>query len=64
MPINLDSCITGIFVPGNIGASSGQTPVEPSIPTLIDPDTGYDPDAVTYSHDYTKFYNSFYQGLG
>jgi hypothetical protein len=63
MPTNLDSCITGIFVPGNIGASSGQTPVEPTIPTLIDPDA-YDPDAVTYSHDYTKFYNSFYQGLG
>jgi len=27
MPINLDGCITGIFVPGNIGASSGLPPV-------------------------------------
>ena len=32
MPINLDSCITGIFVPGNIGASSGLTPVAPTVP--------------------------------
>lgn len=62
MPLNLDSCITGVFTPGNIGASSGQTPVDPSVPTFEDPDT-YDPDAVTYSHDYSKFYNSFYSGL-
>jgi len=34
MPLNLDSCITGIFVPGNIGASSGQTPVQPIVPSL------------------------------
>lgn len=34
MPINLDSCITGIFVPGNIGASSGQPPVEPTMPPV------------------------------
>jgi len=27
MPLDLDSCITGIFVPGNIGASSGLPPV-------------------------------------
>jgi hypothetical protein len=32
VPLNLDSCITGIFVPGNIGASSGLTPVEPVMP--------------------------------
>ena len=29
MPINLDSCIAGVFTPGNIGASSGLPPVEP-----------------------------------
>jgi hypothetical protein len=29
MPLNLDSCIAGVFTPGNIGASSGLTPVEP-----------------------------------
>jgi hypothetical protein len=33
MPLNLDSCITGIFVPGNIGASSGQTPIVRVMPT-------------------------------
>jgi len=32
MPLNLDSCITGVFVPGNIGASSGQTPVVREMP--------------------------------
>ena len=34
MPLNLDSCITGIFVPGNIGASSGLPPVQPTVPSL------------------------------
>jgi len=34
MPINLDSCITGIFVPGNIGASAGQVPVAPTVPSF------------------------------
>lgn len=34
MPLNLDSCITGIFVPGNIGASSGQVPVVRTVPSL------------------------------
>lgn len=34
MPINLDSCIAGIFIPGNIGASSGQTPVERVVPSF------------------------------
>jgi len=33
MPINLDSCITGIFVPGNIGASFGMTPVVRTMPS-------------------------------
>ena len=59
----LDSCIAGTFEPGNIGASSGQTPVQPGVPTLLDPDD-YDPDAITlWSHDFSKFYNSFYAGL-
>jgi len=34
MPLNLDSCITGVFVPGNIGASSGMTPVVRAVPPL------------------------------
>lgn len=59
MPLNLDSCISGIFTPGNIGASSGQAPVSPIVPSLEDPDN-YDPDAVTYSLDFSKFYNSGY----
>jgi hypothetical protein len=29
VPIHLDSCIAGVFTPGNIGASSGLPPVEP-----------------------------------
>lgn len=58
----LDSCITGTFTVGNIGASSGQTPVSPSVPSLLDPDD-YDPDAVTYSLDFSKFYNSPYLGM-
>lgn len=57
----LDSCIANIYEPGNIGASSGLTPVSPSVPTFVDPDD-YDPDAVTYSLDFSKFYNSFYAG--
>lgn len=60
MPI-LDSCIADIYEPGNIGASSGLTPVSPSVPSLLDPEN-YDPDAVTYSYDTSKFYNSFHPG--
>lgn len=59
----LDNCIADIFEPGNIGASSGQPPVSPSIPTFEDPET-YDPDAVTYSLDYSKFWNSAYFMMG
>jgi len=58
MPLNLDSCITGVFTPGNIGASSGQTPVQPIVPSFLDPED-YDPD-VEWSLDYSKFYNSAY----
>jgi len=53
----LDSCMAGVYVPGNIGASSGQTPVVSSVPSLIDPES-YDPAALTYSLDFSKFYNS------
>lgn len=62
MPL-LDSCISGVFTPGNIGASSGTTPVSPSAPSLLDPND-YDPDAVTYSYDFSKFYNSGYIAMG
>jgi hypothetical protein len=34
MPLNLDSCIAGVFTPGNIGASSGLPPVQPIVPSL------------------------------
>jgi hypothetical protein len=61
MPV-LDYCISGTFEPGNIGASSGQTPVAPSIPSLLDPEN-YDPESVTHSLDHSKFYNSFYLGF-
>lgn len=58
MPINLDSCLTGIFVPGSIGASSGLPPVVRVMPPVYDPD--YDPDTKTYSLDYRYYYNSGY----
>lgn len=35
MPLNLDTCITGIFIPGNIGASSGQVPVVRVMPPRV-----------------------------
>jgi len=37
MPLNLDSCITGVFVPGNIGASSGLPPVVRVVPPVEGP---------------------------
>jgi len=37
MPLNLDSCIAGVFTPGNIGASSGLPPVQPIVPSLDGP---------------------------
>jgi len=60
MPLTLDYCITGIFTPGNIGADAGHA-ATPSLPTLVDPGD-YDPAAVEYSLDFTKFYNAFYAG--
>ena len=58
MPL-LDSCISSLFEPGNIPASSGEPPVQVILGSLEDPDD-YNPDAVTYSLDFTKFYNSGY----
>jgi hypothetical protein len=60
MPI-LDSCINSVFEPGNIGASIGTTPVVVTPGSLFTPDS-YDPSAVTYSLDFSKFYDSMYMG--
>lgn len=37
MPLNLDSCIGGVFTPGNIPASSGLPPIKPIVPSLDGP---------------------------
>lgn len=58
MPV-LDSCINATFEPGNIGSNPGTTPTVITPGTLEDPVT-YDPEAVTYSLDYSKFYDSMY----
>ncbi len=60
MPI-LDSCINDIFEPGNIGASTGTTPTVITPGSLLDPGT-YDPETVSYSLDFSKFYDSPYIG--
>ena len=59
----LDHCITSVFEPGNIGASSG-TP-----PTIIRPGTIYTPndypiDDVEWSLNFSRFYDSAYLGGG
>lgn len=59
MPTSLDTCISGLYTPGNIPASAGQTPTDVTLGSLLDPDN-YDPDDVEYSLDYSKFYNSGY----
>jgi hypothetical protein len=61
MPI-LDSCITSVFEPGFTGASSGATPTVVTPGSLYTPDT-YDPETVTYSLDFSKFYNFPYYGM-
>ena len=58
MPGSLDSCISNIYEPGNIPASSGTDPVRVAVPPDIPDD--YDPDEMEYSLDYTKLYNSGY----
>lgn len=60
MPI-LDSCVNAVFEPGNIGSSSGEPPLVIVQPTLERPDN-YNPEAVQYSLDFSKFYNSYYLG--
>lgn len=57
----LDSCITAVYEPGNIGSSSGEPP------TVITPGSLYTPDdypfeTVEYSLDFSKFYNAAYAG--
>jgi hypothetical protein len=54
-----DLCIAGIYEPGNIGSSVGEPVTVPVAGSLLDP-SDYDPDAVEYSLDFTKFYNSGY----
>ncbi len=60
MPL-LDSCITSVFEPGNIGASSGTTPTVITPGSLYTPAT-YNPLTVTYSLNFSRFYNSPYIG--
>jgi hypothetical protein len=59
MPV-LDSCIDGIFTPGNIGASSGAPPTQPVVGSVYDPNDPSYVSEVTPSLDFTRFYNSQY----
>lgn len=58
---NLANCINAVFEPGALGASSGEPPVQPTLGSLLDPEN-YDPNAQTYSLDFSKFYDSMYAG--
>jgi hypothetical protein len=60
MPI-LDNCIGSVFEPGNIGASAGAPPTV-IVPGSLFPPDDYDPAAVTYSLDFSKFYDFAYAG--
>jgi hypothetical protein len=62
MPI-LDNCVGSTYEPGNIGSSSGVTPVVITPGSLVPPES-YDPATVTYSLDFSKFYNSMYHHYG
>jgi polyisoprenoid-binding protein YceI len=61
MPLNLDSCITGVFVPGNIGASAGLPPVVrvmppaegPALPTITSAATASNLEAAVLAHALT-----------
>ncbi len=57
----LDSCVNGVFEPGNIGSSPGTTPTVITPGSLYTPET-YNPETVVYSLDLSKFYNSAYLG--
>jgi hypothetical protein len=62
MPL-LDNCITAIFEPGNIGASSGEPPTVIRPGTIYNPDD-YPVDSVVWSLDFSKFYDSAYYLVG
>lgn len=53
----LDSCISSVYEPGNIGSSSGETPTTVRPGTLYTPDN-YPADTVDYSLNFSRFYNS------
>lgn len=55
----LDHCINAIFEPGNIGSSSGETPVVVSPGSLYTPDTFPWDTFTEYSHQFQFFYNAF-----
>jgi hypothetical protein len=57
----LDSCVTSVYEPGNIGSSSGTTPVVIRPGTLYTP-IDYDPETVEYSLNFSRFYDSAYIG--
>ncbi len=59
----LDTCINSVFEPGNIGSSSGETPTTIRVGTLYTPDD-YPFATVTYSLNFSRFYNSGYFALG
>lgn len=60
MPL-LDYCINSVYEPGNIGANSGLPPLVIRPGTLYTPET-YDPEAVEYSLNFSRFYDSAYVG--
>lgn len=62
MPI-LDNCIGATYEPGNIGSSSGQDPTTIRPGTLYTPDS-YPPDGVTYTLNFSRFYNVMYHHHG
>jgi len=60
MPV-LDSCVTSLYEPGNIGASSGSTPIVIRPGTIYDPED-YPAETIEWSMVYSRFYNSAYVG--
>jgi hypothetical protein len=61
MPL-LDDCITALYEPGNIGATSGEPPTIVRPGTIYSPDD-YPTDGVEYALVFSRFYNSGYFGL-
>ncbi len=60
MPL-LDSCVNSNFEPGAIGSSIGTTPTVISVGSIYTPST-YNPATVSYSLNFSRFYNSPYIG--